>query len=180
MLGSSAGIIGFFLASFSSQLWIMYITYGCLSGLGHMLIVNSCYLVILPYFVKWRSLAVGIVASGPAIGMFVITQLSQVMSTEFGWQWAVRGFSVLYFICGVCATVFVSVKNPRHESLNKSIPEERSVLSLFRNRSFVVLLTSLAVVNFAYYVPTIHIVSNRLISCDVLHFLNKRRVMPRG
>ena len=164
MLGSSAGIIGFFLASFSSQLWIMYITYGCLSGLGHMLILNSCYLVILPYFVKWRSLAVGIVASGPAIGMFVITQLSQVMSTEFGWKWTVRGFAVLYFICGVCATVFMSFENPREERLNnKSIPEERSVSSLFRNRSFVILLTSLTVVNFAYYVPTVHIVSNRLI-----------------
>lgn len=66
ILGSFFGIIGFFLASFSSKLWMMYLAYGVLSGIGHMMVYNSCYLMVLLYFVKCRSLAVGIVSSAPA------------------------------------------------------------------------------------------------------------------
>ena len=143
---------------------MMYITYGLLSGFGHIMIFNSSSLVILQYFVKWRSLAVGIVSSAPAIGMFVITQLTQAMLDAFGWQWTVRGFSVLYFVCCFCSTAFVPLGNREEEHTDKKTSHgERRMTSLFRNRSFLILLTSLAVDNFSYYVPHVHIVSTRLL-----------------
>ncbi|KAJ7379455.1 hypothetical protein OS493_015236, partial [Desmophyllum pertusum] len=56
ILGSLSGLIGFFLASLSSKLWMMYPTYGLMSGFGFRIIYNSSMLVVLDYFVKRRSL----------------------------------------------------------------------------------------------------------------------------
>ena len=163
-LGSLAGIIGFLLASLSSRLWMMYLTFGCLSGFGHIIIANSCSLVVLQYFVKWRSLAVGIVQSSPAIGMFGITQLTQALISAFGWRWTLRGFAVLYFVCGLCSSVFAPHGRQKERStdnnlISKSKKKNTSNPGLFRNRSFLIFTTSLVILLVGYFVPTVHIVS---------------------
>ncbi|KAJ7379468.1 hypothetical protein OS493_015251 [Desmophyllum pertusum] len=121
ILGSLSGMIGFFLASFSSELWMMYLTFGFLSGFGHVMIFNASYLVLLQYFVKWRSLAVGIAASGPAIGILAMTRVSEALLTTFGWQGTLRGFAILFFVCGLCATTFVPLDNLTEESNDRNI-----------------------------------------------------------
>ena len=170
VLGSLAGIIGFFLASLSSRLWMMYLTFGCLSGFGHIITFNSCSLVVLQYFVKWRSLAVGIVQSSPAIGMFGITQLTQALISAFGWRWTLRGFAILYFVCGLCASVFLSLDRLKERStdnlISKSKKKNTSNPGLFRNRSFLIFTTSLVILLVGYFVPTVHIVS---INTFVIH-----------
>ena len=161
MLGSLATIIGYSLASMSSEIWMMYLTYGLLSGFGHIMIYNSSFMVILQYFVKWRSLAVGFVASAPAIGM-LMTQLTQALLSAFGWRWALRAIALLHFLCGLCSTVFVPIDKLKGEICeNKSSGRQRETpqSTLLRNRSFWILLTSLFVVYLSYYVPTVHIVS---------------------
>lgn len=170
ILGSLSGIIGFFLASLSSKLWMMYLTFGVLSGFGHTMIYNSSYLMILQYFVKRRSVAVGIVASAPAIGMFVMTQITQSLLNTFGWQGALRGFAILHFVCGLCSTVFVPLDNMKEGNNNDNTvgkirqeETERKKSSLCSNHSFLIMLTSFVVVQFSYFVPTVHIVSTDLL-----------------
>ena len=158
--------MGFSLASLGSQLWMMYLTFGLMSGIGHGLIFNSSYLVILQYFVNWRSLAVGIVASAPAIGMFAITQTTQMLLSTFGWRGTLRGYAFLFFVCGLCATVFTPLDQFKKESKDSNSAgirqRESKTSSLFRNRYFLILFTSLFVVHMSYFVPTIHIVSTYL------------------
>lgn len=154
------GIIGLTLASFSSKLWMLYITYGIFAGFGHIMIYNSCYLAALQYFVKWRSLAVSIVASGPPLGMLAMSQLTQAMLSAFGWQWTVRGFSGLYFVCGLCSTLFVPLKDQgetrRSDEMNK---EEDRTPPLYRNISFIIYLISITILLMVAFVPHVHIVS---------------------
>lgn len=175
LLGSVASIIGYFLASMSSELWMMYLTYGILAGFGHVMIYNSSFMVVLQHFVKWCSLAVGIVASAPAIGMLVVTQLVQCLLSAFGWRWALRGIALLHFLGALCSTVFVPVDKLKEElNDNKSAKtrqKETQKSSLFRNRSFWILLTSLTVVNLSYNIPAVHIVSI-MISCHVSFFIS--------
>lgn len=164
ILGSLSGIIGFLLATLSSKLWMMYLTYGLMSGFGYRMIFNSSMLVVVDYFDKWRSFAVGIVASATAIGMFVMTQVTEVLLKTFGWQATLRGFAVFYFVCGLCSTVFVPLNKFKKDTIyNKSTKEGGQTkvgsLSLYRNRSFLVMLSSFVVVNFSYFIPVVHIVS---------------------
>ena len=171
VMGSFLGVVGFFLASFSSKLWMMYLTFGVLSGIGHIMVYNSCYLMVLLYFVKWRSVAVGIVSSAPAIGMFVTTLVTQFVLDTWGWQWTIKVFGLLNLICGLCSTVFVPLDNGLDEisdsefttrkSRKKEAASQRS--SLLENYPFVIISTSLSVVHFSYFVPIMHIVSTRLL-----------------
>lgn len=167
ILGSLAGITGFFLASLSSKLWMMYLTVGVLSGVGHVMIFNSCSLIVLQYFVKWRSVASGIVASAPAIGMFVMTQITQSLLNKFGWRGPLIGFALLHIVCGFCSAVFVPLENMKEKHNNANTNGKlryqegtRKNASLWRNHSFLILLSSLTVVIFAYWVPAVHIVSH--------------------
>ena len=171
VMGSFLGVVGFFLASFSSKLWMMYLTFGVLSGIGHVMVYNSCYLMVLLHFVKWRSVAVGIVSSAPAIGMFVTTLVTQFVLDTWGWQWTIKVFGLLNLICGLCATVFAPLDNGLDEisdsefttrkSRKKETASQRS--SLLENYPFVIISTSLSVVHFSYFVPIMHIVSTRLL-----------------
>ena len=170
LLGSIASILGYFLASLSSELWMMYLTYSVLAGFGHIMVHTASFMVVLQHFVKWRSVAVGIVASAPAIGMLVMTQLEQCLLSAFGWRWTLRGIALLHVLAALCSTVFVPVdklnKELNDNKSNKTRQKETPESSLFRNRSFWILLTSLSVVNLSYNVPTVHIVSDYdLLSC---------------
>lgn len=176
ILGSLLGIIGFLLASLSSKLWMMYPTYGLVSGFGYRIIYNSSMLVVVDYFVKWRSLAVGIVASATAVGMFVMSQVTKVLLNAFGWQGTLRGFAALYSVCGFCSTVFVPLDKLEEDRIYNNSAKKRSQketgnLSLYRNRSFLIMLSSFVVVSFSYFIPTVHIVSTKRYILNIASWL---------
>lgn len=158
-LGSTVGIIGFTLASFSSKVWMLYLTYGIFAGFGHIMIYNSCFLAVLQYFAKWRSLAVSIVASGSALGMLAMSQLTQTVLGAFDWQWTVRGFSGLYFVCGLCSTLFVPLENQgeTRKSDDMNIEEDRAP-PLYRDISFIIFLISITILLMVNFVPHVHII----------------------
>lgn len=161
-MGALTGIIGFSLASLSPKLWMMYPTYGLLSGFGYRIIYNASMVVIVDYFVKRLSLAVGIMTSASAIGMLVMTQVTQGLLDTIGWRGTLRGFAGFYLLCGLCSLVFVPVdrsNNNKGSMAADKKAEEKGDLSLLRNRSFLVLLSSFMVVNLSFFVPTVHIVS---------------------
>ena len=182
ILGSILGIIGFFLASLSSKLWMMYLTYGVLSGIGHVMIFNCSYLIVLQYFVKWRSVAVGIVASAPAIGMFAMTQFTELILSRFGWQGTLLGFGFLHVVAALCSTVFVPLEDTKGKRKNENtvgelIKYQQERLTndapLYRNPSFLIMLSSFVVVMFVYFVPTVHIVSTfRYFVFNLVYFMN--------
>ena len=178
ILGSLLGVIGFIFASWSSDLWMMYLTFGLMSGIGHGLIFNTSVLVILQHFVKWRSVAVGIVASGPAIGMFVFSQITRLLLNTFGWPGAMIGYAILFFMCGLCATVFVTLKTFKEDNSDINSHgikrEEPKTSSLLRNRHFLIMFSSFVIVHFSYFVPTIHIVS---ISILFFCLVNRRTIL---
>ena len=149
---------------------MMYLTVGVLAGCGHVMIFSSCFMIVLQYFVKWRSVASGIVASAPAIGMFAMTQITQALLNKFGWQGPLRGFAILHIVCGFCSAVFVPLENMKEERNNANTnwkvryqEKTRKNASLWRNPSFLIMLASFTVVIFAYWVPSGHIVSTVLI-----------------
>lgn len=180
LVGSVSGILGFILASFSPTLWMMYPTYSLFSGFGHRTIYNASMLVVLQHFSKWRSIAVGFVASAASVAMFAITQITQALLTAFGWRGAVRGFACLYCICGLCSTAYLPVTAPEKSDNEKHKAkkdeeqrQQRHNSSVLRNRSFLVFSASTTVVVFSYYVPFVHIVSFYycFIMCETKYFV---------
>ena len=170
VLGGLLAALGMCLSSFVSSFWLLYITFGFLSGLGSRMVYNSSTLVVLAYFVKWRSVTVGIIMSAASVGMFVMTQATQALLQSFGWPGALRGLAALLSVTSLCACVFdphVSSqdcleKNGAHKAVMRN--SKLCDISLFMNRDFVIFSISATVVFLGYFVPSLHMVS--LVSHD--------------
>lgn len=166
-MGSLFGVLGFSVASFARDIWIMYPTYGLFSGFGQFTIFNSSILVVVKHFETWRSLAIAIVASASSIAMFATTQITQAILQSLGWQGAVRGFACLYFVCGFLSILYVPIKEPQTNK-NEKLEKQANDISVLKNPSFLVYLTSTTVVFISYYIPVVHIVSFIIVTQVVL------------
>ena len=82
----------------------MFLTYGCLYGLGSSLLFSSYFLITAKNFRRRQSFAVGIVSVGGSIGVLIIGPSLQLLIDEYGWRGAYRiisaPFIVMVFICG--------------------------------------------------------------------------------
>lgn len=125
-------------------------------------------LVVLRHFVKWRSLVVGITASSSSVGMFVVTQLTEVLISNYGFKNALRGWAILFFLAIPLAFSYDS-KSDVTADIVKRIEEgsEKNVEvipapSLLRNGRFIIYLVSVTLVFFVVYTLSIF-----LVSCDL-------------
>ncbi|CEP61816.1 Esbp6p LALA0_S04e01354g [Lachancea lanzarotensis] len=93
---------GFFLASFATKLWQLYLTQGVLFGLGIALVFVPATTILPGWFLKKRSTAFGMSLLGTGAGGVIYSIAAQEMISRTGDQrWALR---MLAFLCaGVCA-----------------------------------------------------------------------------
>ena len=142
----------------------MYPTYGFLTGFGSTTIYSTSMLVVLKYFVKWRSVAVGLVASATSVSAFAMTQFVQALLSAFGWRWAMRGIASLFLMCGLCSVLYLPVSKAKESDeqtldrigTDKKKDNEPHVL---KNHRFLVFCSANTIVMFGYFIPVMHIVS---------------------
>lgn len=90
--------ISFFASSFVDNFWLFFMLFSIPTGLGSAASYHCAILIVLKYFVKWRSLVVGILASTSSVGMFAMTQITETLLSRYGLQNTVRGWALLFFI----------------------------------------------------------------------------------
>ncbi|SCU87716.1 LAFA_0E08394g1_1 [Lachancea sp. 'fantastica'] len=100
----SLGVIflfaGFFLASFATKLWQLYLTQGVLFGLGIAFVFVPATTILPGWFLKKRSTAFGLSLLGTGAGGVIYSIAAQEMITRTGDQrWALRMLAI------VCASV---------------------------------------------------------------------------
>lgn len=86
ILGGIISTIGFVLASVSTTIEMMMITFGVIAGLGLGLVYVTAVVAIAYWFEKKRNLAVGLGACGTGFGTFVYAKLTQYFIKEYGWR----------------------------------------------------------------------------------------------
>lgn len=128
-------------------------------------------LVVLRHFVKWRSLVVGITASSSSVGMFVVTQITEALLSNYGFKNALRGWAILFFLAIPLAYSYDSKSDvtvgtiKRNDDGSEQGFEATHSPSLSRNGHFIVYLFSVTLVFFA--VPTLSIF---LVRCELTKF----------
>ena len=155
--------VSFIVSSFVDNFWLFSVIYSITAGLGSGASYNCATLVVLKHFVKWRTLVVGILASTSSVGMFVMTQITEALLSKYGFQNALRGWALLFFITVPLACTYDSrskieedIVQPRVENTKKHPEINRS--SLLRNGWFTVYLASISLVFFAVLTPSIYMV----------------------
>ncbi|CAF1393643.1 unnamed protein product [Adineta steineri] len=111
------GIIGSIIASlavalsiFSPNIYIMWLLFGCIGGIGMGLIYLPSIIMVGYYFEDKRAIATGIVTAGTGIGSITFGPLSRVLFNSFGWKYALVTLAAILLLCVICAALMVPLK----------------------------------------------------------------------
>ena len=169
------------IASLSSSLLALYLSYSLPFGIGTSFIFNGSLVIVSNYFEKRRSLALGFTTAGLGLGVLVQGPLLQQLIDKYGWITTYRIMSgVLFGVCLLGLTYDPNVNpegerdtqenvdqlsssannsnniqsNSRKSRIGKIIPD----VSVWKVPAFVAITLSSGVAQFGHYVPQIHLV----------------------
>ncbi len=98
-LGGVLFSLGFFLASFTSSLTVLYLAYGLIAGAGN----GIGYSIAIPVVSKWfpdkRGLAIGIAVGGYGAGSGIFGPIAdELLIPSLGWEATFRVYGVLFLV----------------------------------------------------------------------------------
>ena len=156
--GALLSISGLFLTSFIQEVHIMYVTYGLVWGIGSSFSFVSSIVVLGQYFDRRLALANGIATSGSGVGSLVAGPVINYLLASVGWKHSMRILSAFAGLLWIAAMIFKPRKNLQ------STKERRECTKLFdtsiwKSKAYVLWVTTVAVFQFSYLIPFIHLVS---------------------
>jgi len=100
--GAVVSALGFFLATFSPNVFVLMLLFSILAGTGLGLMYVPAVVAVGYYFDKRRALATGIAVCGSGAGTFVLAPLASFLLLHLEWQGAIRVFAGLCLSCCLC------------------------------------------------------------------------------
>lgn len=151
-------------ASFATNLWHLYITYGALLGLACSWIWPPCMLVVQKWFSKRRSLASGVASCGSGVGTMSLGPAVSWLADNFGWRIAFRwlgafALTLSLIVAFLCRPPRIGNDAPKRKIsapyLYAGKGQERALLRCF---PLQLLMLSAAIAGLGWFVPVVHIV----------------------
>ena len=113
LLGGALGGIGFFAASYTSNLIWLYLTYGVIAGFGIGLSNVVLTGVILRWFSDKRGFASGILTAALALGAFFLgAKGAPIFLEKFGWEGTFRFLGIAYWVAVCPLSLLIRFPNP--------------------------------------------------------------------
>ena len=152
---SVAGLLG---SSFVSKDYSLFLSYSIVWGIGSSLCFSSAFVVVGKLFHKHLALAMGILTAGGGLGQLAMAPSIESMLESFGWKVSMRSLSAFAFCLVLAALMY---REPDQGGCQPNRPNWKNLFdcSLWCIPAFLVLTIALAIFNFGYYVPIIHVVS---------------------
>ncbi|OTA54326.1 MFS general substrate transporter [Hypoxylon sp. EC38] len=110
-IGTIFEAIGFIGSSFASELWHLILSQGVSFGLGMGLCFVASAAVPPQWFVKRRSFANSIAASGSGFGGLCYSLATNAMITNIGLPWAFRVIAIISFVVNSIASFLIRDRN---------------------------------------------------------------------
>lgn len=105
ILGGVISGVGFILSTFCDSIYLMYVTFGVIAGIGLGLCYVTAVVSIAYWFDKKRTLATSLGACGTGIGTFVYAPMTQFFINEYGWRGTVLLLAGTFFNMCVCGAI---------------------------------------------------------------------------
>ncbi|KAK9708761.1 hypothetical protein K7432_009443 [Basidiobolus ranarum] len=139
----------FIIASFSTQIWHLFLTQGFMYSVGGGLLYFPPLGAVPQWFQKHRGLALGLGISGSGIGGLVYNPLAQFLLVKVGIRWTLRILAIMNLFIGLIATILTK---PRI----RSSPEDVTFAGYLKviKDTRLLFLSSIAMVTFfGFFVP---------------------------
>ncbi|CAD5116583.1 DgyrCDS5460 [Dimorphilus gyrociliatus] len=164
--GSILSAIGFASSGLVNNLYLLYLTYGIITGIGNGLVYLTSMVCIQHYFDKRRALATGIVVSGSGVGMLLFSVATPALLKKIEWRatFFVQAAIMLSgsFFSALYKPIKMQVLSERTPLMESSCEETEKKskhssftidLSLFQEPIFIIFCISLLSFGFSYHVP---------------------------
>lgn len=125
IVGALISSAAFAVSFYAPNVEYLYGIYGIIGGVGLCMVYMPAVLTVGFYFEKWRALATGLALCGSGVGTFVISPLTQELSSKFGWRYTILAHAGLLLLCIVFGAMFRPIK-PVRVTLSDQ-PEEDDV-----------------------------------------------------
>lgn len=167
-LGSLLCIFGLLLSSFATNLAALYVTYGLCFGVGASFAYFPTVIVLKKYFKRYLNLANGVSASGSGLGTLALGPLVEHSLEIVGLRWTYRFLALIIALMLVIQLVFIHIEKKfrppmcgeqrKHTFLERL---RRTMLGkdLWSDKDYQLMVASMAIFLFGYFVPYVHLVS---------------------
>lgn len=138
MLGSVLACTSCLLTSATSSLYVSFVTYGVIGGLGFGMMYVPSIVVVGFYFEKLRPLATGISACGAGMGGIILPPVLSIILDNMGWQVTFRILALTSVTCASCMAMYKPLKpikviiDEGLEVLKDDMPDINSTITLFQ------------------------------------------------
>ncbi|KXS19153.1 MFS general substrate transporter [Gonapodya prolifera JEL478] len=139
--------VSFVLASFSTQVWHLFLTQGFMFGLACSALYFGLIGMPAQYFLKKRGIAVGFAVAGGGLGGMAWGPITQALVDNMGFRWALRLSGIISGGVLLLASLLLKSRFP---------PPPRSPffnLAYFRDWKFVVLYCAFFFFQFGFFLP---------------------------
>lgn len=114
--GACLQLLGIFTTSFCRSYWQLFLAQGVCTGIGNGLVFVPSMSLVSVYFLRKRSLAIGICASGSATGGLVFPAMAQRLLPRVGFGWTVRAIGFVMLVSMTLSAVFMIPRLPSRKS----------------------------------------------------------------
>ncbi|KAI9272040.1 major facilitator superfamily domain-containing protein [Sporodiniella umbellata] len=160
MISVSVSSLGLLLASFSTQVWHLYLTHGAVYGTGISLMFYLAFTIVPEHFEKHRGIALGLATSGINVGGLVFPSIMDPINTRFGAAWCYRVMSLICFTVGMLACFILSLKENKNSNKIKLTPlREIFDFSVAKDWRYMLWCIADIFLEAAYHTPSYYIPS---------------------
>lgn len=160
IMGTVVSMGALLVTSRGTSIYFIMISYGVVFGIGSCFVFLPLYLAMPRYFIKRRSLALGLVATGPGGGLFVMSPVLQALVDALDWRGTFMAMAGIVAIIGPLICVFLRI--PDNTEQHSGQDEKKVKLcdfSVFRNKHFVIFTVAMCLMYAGHYIPSVHMVS---------------------
>lgn len=151
MVAIGAALLGLGLVTTAviDRLWIGYLTYGLLVGLGAAFAYLPALAIVGGWFERHRGTALGVAAAGTGCGMMVLPPLTAALIERFGWRPSVAAVGI------VCALLLAGCAAAVHAPPVQPSGRTKSLIRSLLSPAFVMMYVSWVLATIALFVAFI-------------------------
>jgi len=121
-VGGSLAATGLLLSSFVDEVWQLYLTFGCIGGLGQGLSFLAAFSAVQFWFsAERRNLATGLATAGSGAGTACLGIVTRLLIDEFGWRIAFRFLAAIVMVMVVGPAAAFRVPKAHQNGAVKSL-----------------------------------------------------------
>ena len=158
ILGCVLCSVGIAAGSFAPSIIILYIAFSVPFAVGVSLVYVSSTIIVTHYFTERRSLALGFVTTGQGLGQMILGPTFQALVEVLGWRKTFRIFAGILVMASLNGCL-LHERTTSNEHLNAPRKKFRLNLSLLKEPTIFILLSTIPFFATSRIVPHVHLVS---------------------